>query len=108
MEGSLQQRGEGTVGPAVLARPRWMLPRSRTPPFPTPSRPWLRAAILWGLVFLGLMVWNGWMILRLFGPDQPWQRLLNDQPIISGRHPLHLYHGYLGAQSLLEQGTLCC
>src|SRR5205807_7877603 len=25
-----------------------------------------------------------------------------------GRHPLHLYHGYLGAQALRERSTLCC
>src|SRR5262249_14104867 len=31
----------------------------------------------------------------------------DDQPIVSGRHPLHLYHGFLGAQSLLDRGTLC-
>jgi hypothetical protein len=48
------------------------------------------------------------MTLTLFGPEQPWNVLLNDEPIVSGRHPLHLYHGYLGAQSLLERGTTCC
>jgi hypothetical protein len=48
------------------------------------------------------------MSLRLFGNDRPWERLRNDQPIVSGRHPLHLYHGYLGARSLLERGTDCC
>jgi hypothetical protein len=59
-------------------------------------------------VFLGLVGWQGWMTLSLFGPEHPWQRLLDNQPIISGRHPLHLYHGYLGAQALREHGTLCC
>jgi hypothetical protein len=63
---------------------------------------------LWSLVLLGLLVWQGWMTLTLFGPDHSWERLLNDQPIVSGRHPLHLYHGYLGAQALRERGTLCC
>ncbi|HXG10974.1 MAG TPA: hypothetical protein VNK04_14535 [Gemmataceae bacterium] len=48
------------------------------------------------------------MTLTLFGPDRPWRRLVDDQPILSGRHPLHLYHGYLGARSLYERGTLCC
>ena len=60
------------------------------------------------LVLLGLLAWHGWMTLSLFGPDHPWERLLDDQPIVSGRHPLHLYHGYLGARSLAERGTLCC
>lgn len=63
---------------------------------------------LWLIVLLGLLVWQGWMTLTLFGGDDPWQRLLNEQPIVSGRHPLHLYHGYLGAQALRDSGTLCC
>jgi hypothetical protein len=48
------------------------------------------------------------MTLGLFGPDCPWQHLWDDQPIVSGQHPLHLYHGYLGASSLLQSGTPSC
>jgi hypothetical protein len=62
----------------------------------------------WIILLLGLLVWQGWMTLTLFDRQHPWQRLLDDQPIVSGRHPLHLYHGYLGAQALRERGTLCC
>jgi hypothetical protein len=61
-----------------------------------------------GLILLGLIAWQGWMTLTLFGPDHPWRGLLDSRPIVSGRHPLHLYHGYLGAQSLRERGTVCC
>jgi hypothetical protein len=46
--------------------------------------------------------------LQWFGPEQPWQRLLDDQPILSGRHPLHLYHGMLGAAAMWQRGTLSC
>jgi hypothetical protein len=60
------------------------------------------------LVLLALVAWQGWMTLTLFGPDRPWARLLDDRPILSGRHPLHLYHGYLGARSVMERGTVCC
>jgi hypothetical protein len=60
------------------------------------------------VLLAGLLAWQGWLTLGLFGPDQPWQRLRDDQPILSGRHALHLYHGYLGARSLLERGTLSC
>jgi hypothetical protein len=67
-----------------------------------------RIGLLWGLVLLSLLAWQGWMTLSLFGPEHPWERLLDDQPIVSGRHPLHLYHGFLGAQALRERGTLCC
>src|SRR6266404_4879254 len=63
---------------------------------------------LWIIVLLSLLAWQGWMTLTLFGSEHAWQRLLDDQPIVSGRHPLHLYHGYLGAQALRERGTLCC
>src|SRR6266852_2728516 len=62
-----------------------------------------------GLVLLfGLMAWQGWMTLTLFGEAQPWQSLLDDQIILSGRHPLHLYHGYLGALSLMDRGSASC
>jgi hypothetical protein len=60
------------------------------------------------LFLLGLVLLQGWLTLRLFSPERPWQRLLDDQPILSGKHPLHLYHGLLGARSFLEHGTLCC
>jgi hypothetical protein len=60
------------------------------------------------LVLFALVAWHSWMTLTLFGPERPWLRLLDDQPIVSGRHALHLYHGYLGAGSLRERGTLCC
>jgi hypothetical protein len=48
------------------------------------------------------------MTLSLFGPEAPWARLLDDQPILSGRHPLHLYHGYLGAWSFCHTGRFSC
>jgi len=61
----------------------------------------------WRVLLLALVGWQGWLTLGLFGND-PWQQLLSDQPMLSGRHPLHLYHGYLGARSWAERGTLCC
>ena len=62
----------------------------------------------WWLPLLALVAWQVWMTLTLFGGEQPWNRLLDDQPILSGRHPLHLYHGYLGARTLHERGNLSC
>jgi hypothetical protein len=62
----------------------------------------------WWLLLLALLAWQSWRTLTLFGDVQPWRRLLDDQPILSGRHPLHLYHGYLGARALREQGSLSC
>jgi hypothetical protein len=64
---------------------------------------------LLGLISLvGLLIWQGWLTLGLFGNDQSFQILLDDRPILSGSHPLHLYHGFLGAKALLEHGSTCC
>jgi hypothetical protein len=77
-------------------------------PPPVPPAPDPGNGRLWLLGLLALAAWQGWMTLSLFGPDQPWERLWNDEPILSGRHPLHLYHGWLGAQALLACGKPCC
>ncbi len=63
---------------------------------------------IWWLPLLALLLWQGWMTLTLFGGARSWRSLLDDRPILSGRHPLHLYHGYLGARALHEQGRLSC
>jgi hypothetical protein len=47
------------------------------------------------------------MILLGISPDGSWQGLVDDRPIVSGCHPLHYYHGLLGARSFFRQGTLC-
>ena len=41
---------------------------------------------------------------------EEWQPtlLLDDRPVVCGRHPVHLYHGYLGARSFAQRGTLSC
>jgi hypothetical protein len=57
---------------------------------------------------LALAAWQSWLTLTLFGGEQPWKSLLDDRPILSGRHPLHLYHGYLGARALRDHGSLSC
>lgn len=72
------------------------------------AAPASRFFLLWLIPLLGLFAWQGWMTLTLFGQDAPWQRLLDDAPVISGNHPLHMYHGGLGAQVLQTHGTSCC
>src|ERR1700722_5361021 len=62
----------------------------------------------WLLSLLGLLVWHTWLTLNLFGPGPPLERLLDDRPILSGRHALHLYHGFLGARALHERGSPAC
>jgi hypothetical protein len=64
--------------------------------------------VAWVLVLPLLLAWQVWMILGLFAcRDEP-GRLLDDRPLLSGRHPLHQYHGLLGARSLLRRGSLSC
>jgi hypothetical protein len=73
---------------------------------PAPST--VRGRLLVPALGLALVAWQAWWTLGLFGPGPPWGRLLDDAPVTSGRHPLHLYHGYLGARAFVEHGTLCC
>src|SRR5215469_1597768 len=62
----------------------------------------------WLLALAGLWVWQAYLTLGLFGPERPWDALLDGRPILSGHHPLHLYHGYLGARALRERGSPSC
>jgi hypothetical protein len=78
------------------------------PPTAPPPSPGSGNSLLWFLGLFVLVAWQGWMTLSLFGPDRPWERVCDDEPILSGRHPLHLYHGWLGAQALLARGKPCC
>jgi hypothetical protein len=59
------------------------------------------------LALAAILALQAYGVLGLFGP-QPLERLLSDEPIVSGRHALHLYHGSLGARSFWDRGTLCC
>jgi hypothetical protein len=53
----------------------------------------------WFFLLLGLLAWHAVMTLQLFGQGDAWSRLTDDQIVISGRHPVHLYHGWLGSQA---------
>ena len=46
--------------------------------------------------------------LQLFGWDDPLSTLIDNQPIVSGRHPLHLYHASLGAATFQDRYTTLC
>jgi hypothetical protein len=63
---------------------------------------------LWLLALVALLAWQTWATLCLFDRDRPLDRLLDDQPILSGRHPLHQYHGFLGARTFLQHGGVSC
>jgi hypothetical protein len=65
-------------------------------------KPWL-----WCVLLLGLVAGHTWKTLHLFGADSL-PHLLDDQPIVSGKHPLHLYHGHLGAWTFLNRHHFSC
>jgi len=81
--------------------------RQPSPPADGSTRADLGNRRLWIVLWLALLAWQAWLTWGLFGPE-PTRTLLDDEPIVSGRHPLHLYHGYLGARSFFDRGTLCC
>jgi hypothetical protein len=62
----------------------------------------------WLALLLLLFLWQAWLTLGLFGPEHSFDALLDDRPLLSGRHPLHLYHGFLGARHFREKGCLSC
>lgn len=64
------------------------------------------AGWLFWLGFIGLLIWQGWLALGLFG-DQPWEALLDERPIVSGKHPQHLYLATVGALALHSTGGIC-
>lgn len=72
------------------------------PDFRPPGHP------LWVVGLVGLIVVQGFLTLQLLGAAGPFTPLLDDQPVVSGRHPLHQYHGYLGARALIQQGGMSC
>ncbi|MGL4423496.1 MAG: hypothetical protein ACRCZF_22760, partial [Gemmataceae bacterium] len=54
-----------------------------------------------GLVLLG----QGLMAWPVFGGSAG---LTDDVPVLSGRHPLHLYHGSLGAATFMSRSATAC
>ena len=82
--------------------------RNPTPIPDDPANCGFRARPAWVPILLVLLFAQSWLTLRLFGPDRPVHQLLSADPILSGRHPLHLYHGTLGASHWLERTTPTC
>lgn len=62
----------------------------------------------WLLVLLALIAAHVVATLGLYGPDRSWRNLTDERPILNGRHPLHIYHGLLGAQSWRDGGFGSC
>src|SRR5688572_28999291 len=63
---------------------------------------------LWLLGVVGLVVAQAGLALSLFGPGHSFAALVDDRPVLSGRHPLHQYHGTLGAAAFRDRGATTC
>jgi hypothetical protein len=68
---------------------------------------WLRRAG-WAIAVGGIMAAHVAVTLAAFGPDHPIERIAGDEPIISGRHPFHLYHAGVGAAAVRARGRCAC
>lgn len=62
----------------------------------------------WLLGVGALVLAQAGLALALFGPVRPWTAVTDERPVLSGRHPLHLYHGTLGASAFRERGVTTC
>jgi hypothetical protein len=63
---------------------------------------------LWLLAVAGLVLAQAGLVLSLLGAERSFGIVTDDRPILSGRHPLHLYHGTLGAHSFRDTGSTNC
>lgn len=72
-----------------------------------PTQHYRAFLVRFGFLIL-LVAWHGWMVLSLFGPWPIWERLLNDEPIVTGKHPANLYLGAITARALVATGSGCC
>lgn len=68
----------------------------------------LRRSPFWAFVLSLVIVAQGALALRLFDQGPTPTRLMNDSPVLDGKHPLHAYHGLLGHRVWhASQGHTC-
>ncbi|MCZ2343954.1 MAG: hypothetical protein LC104_19480 [Bacteroidales bacterium] len=62
----------------------------------------------WFFALAIIVLGQAGLTLELFGPEHALTGLTDSRPIIGGRHPLHLYHASLGAETFRDRwGTAC-
>ena len=66
-----------------------------------------RSRPVWFAALAVVVVGQGALALPLFGAGG-WSALGDDRPVLDGRHPLHLYHGMLGAATFRETKAVTC
>jgi hypothetical protein len=62
----------------------------------------------WGAILGLVMAAHVVVTIQAFGDGHPIAAIRNDEPIVSGRHPFHLYHAMVGAAGVRRQGTPSC
>jgi hypothetical protein len=62
--------------------------------------------VVWAGALILVLAWQSWLTLGLFG-SAPWPQLFDDQPVISGAHPQHLFLGKIGAEAIKLTGHPC-
>ncbi|MDY3559695.1 hypothetical protein R5W23_000709 [Gemmata sp. JC673] len=63
---------------------------------------------VWLVAAAVVVVAQAGLALGLFGTGRQWAAVTDDRPIVSGRHPLHLYHGTLGAAAFRDHRNATC
>ncbi len=67
--------------------------------------PGFRSQPVWLIAVLGLAIGQAGLAFQLFGGREGRD---DARPVVAGRHPLHFYHGMLGAETLRQRiGTAC-
>ena len=61
-----------------------------------------------GLGILGMVLGHAYLCLGPYGGVNAFAHGWPNQPLLLGKHPLHLYHSVLGAKGLLGRGSPTC
>lgn len=64
-----------------------------------------RARPGWLPVLILILIGQAGLALERFGS---WSAVTDDRPLLDGRHPLHLYHGTLGAETFRQRYATAC
>jgi len=62
----------------------------------------------WLVVAVVVLVAQAGLALSLFSATRSWTAVTDERPILSGHHPLHLYHGTLGAAAFRSSRAATC
>ncbi len=63
---------------------------------------------LWLVGVAGLLLAQAGFVLGLFDAGRAWSAVVDDRPVLSGRHPLHQYHGMLGGAGFCHHRATTC